>query len=162
MKILIRNIILVFRAGKRRLNKFIIINLIKDVGAKFVCDEDVVVYGGGHIVIGERVVINRGVLLQSCDGARIEIGNNVTLSYDVKIITGNLSKKSLDIKNNRGHNSSSIQIGDNVWIGASVIILPGVSIANNTIIAAGSIVNKTIKNPGALYAGSPAKFIKKI
>lgn len=160
MKILIRNIIRLHRSFQRRVTKLVVRNQIHKIGCNFICDQDVVVYGGEYIEIGEKVTLNRWVLLQSCEGARITIGNNVTLSYDVKIITGNLTKGSLDVNNIREHNSESVQIGDNVWVGASVVILPGVSIASNTIIAAGSVVNKSINRGGTLFAGSPAKFIK--
>lgn len=55
--------------------------------------------------------------------------------------------------------SAPIHIGNNVWIGMNCIILKGVNIGDNVIIAAGSIVTKCCE-PNAIYAGNPAKFIK--
>jgi maltose O-acetyltransferase len=132
------------------------------VGENIVCDQNVVIYGGENISLGNRVVLNRGVILQSCDGSFIKIGNNVTLSYDTKIITGNLSVESLIKENIHQHSSNSITVGDNVWVGANAIILPGVSISNNTIIAAGSIVSKSILEEFQIYGGVPAKKIKSL
>ena len=54
-----------------------------------------------------------------------------------------------------------INIGDNVWIGANVCILPGVTIGNNVVIGAGSVVNKDIPE-GVIAAGNPCKVIRKI
>ena len=54
-----------------------------------------------------------------------------------------------------------ITVGDNVWIGTNVSVLPGVTIGNNTIIGAGSIVNKNIPE-GVIAAGNPCKVIRKI
>lgn len=54
-----------------------------------------------------------------------------------------------------------ITVGDNVWIGTNVFVLPGVTIGNNTIIGAGSVVNKNIPD-GVIAAGNPCKVIRKI
>lgn len=54
-----------------------------------------------------------------------------------------------------------INVGDNVWIGANVSVLPGVTIGTNTIIGAGSVVNKDIPE-GVIAAGIPCKVIRKI
>jgi maltose O-acetyltransferase len=51
-----------------------------------------------------------------------------------------------------------IEIAENVWIGAGAIILPNVKVGPNTIVAAGTVVNKSFKN--ALIAGVPAKIVK--
>ena len=54
-----------------------------------------------------------------------------------------------------------ITVGDNVWIGTNVFVLPGVTIGNNAIIGAGSVVNKNIPD-GVIAAGNPCKVIRKI
>ena len=53
-----------------------------------------------------------------------------------------------------------IHIGKRVWIGSGAIILPGVNIGDNSVIAAGSVVTKDVPE-NCLYGGNPAKFIKK-
>ena len=64
------------------------------------------------------------------------------------------------IKNKKGSNWLSTKIGNNVKIGSGSTILP-VKICNNTIIGAGSVVTKNINKSG-IYAGNPARFMKKI
>lgn len=54
-----------------------------------------------------------------------------------------------------------INVGDNVWIGTNVSVLPGVNIGENTIIGAGCVVNKDIP-AGVIAAGNPCKVIRKI
>ncbi len=56
---------------------------------------------------------------------------------------------------------SPVIIGDNVWIGACVTIVPGVTIGDNAIIAAGAVVTKNVE-PNTVVGGVPAKFIKNI
>lgn len=157
---IIRISVRVIRSLNRRVSKFIISSQLKSYGLGFRCDQKVSVYGGENIEIGKNNVFNKGVILQSCDGANIRLGNNVTLSYGVKLITGNLSVQSLDVSNKRSHTSNSIVIGNNVWVGANAIILPGVEIVNNIIIGAGSVITSSLKEPNAMYAGVPAKKIK--
>lgn len=59
------------------------------------------------------------------------------------------------------HIYRDIKIGNNVWIGANSIILPGVVVEDNVVIAAGSVVTKSLDS-GYIYGGVPAKLIKKI
>ena len=54
-----------------------------------------------------------------------------------------------------------VKIGDNVWLGAGVIINPGVTIGDNSVIGSGSVVTKDIPED-SIFAGNPAKFIRKI
>ncbi len=68
---------------------------------------------------------------------------------------------SADILKFDGYRSAPTNIGDNVWVGEKSTILKGVQVGNNTIIAANSVVNNNLESNG-VYAGSPAKLIKKI
>ena len=162
MKRLVRFSTKIYRSLKRRFNKFIVTRQLASVGSNCAVDESVTVYNGENIVIGNNIVLNKGVILQSCEEATIKIGNDVTLSYGVKVITGNLSLNETIISKERVHNSNNIIIGDYVWIGTNSIILPGVEIAGNIIIAAGSIVTKSLTESNYIYAGCPASKIKKI
>ena len=58
-----------------------------------------------------------------------------------------------------GHEKKKVVIGDDVWIGANAVILPGVTIGEGSVIAAGSIVNKDVE-PFSIVGGVPAKVIK--
>jgi acetyltransferase-like isoleucine patch superfamily enzyme len=82
----------------------------------------------------------------------------VLIGPQVKLVTENhpvhpSNRKSLDLK--------SIHIGKNVWLGAGAIILPGVTVGENSIVAAGAVVTKDVPS-NTIVGGVPAKFIKKI
>ena len=94
------------------------------------------------------------------DGAKVTFGDNVFIAPNVVFSTAGHAidaeqrAKGLEI-------ALPITVGDNVWIGANVSVLPGVSIGSNTIIGAGSVVNKDIPE-GVIAAGIPCKVIRKI
>lgn len=84
----------------------------------------------------------------------ISIGNNVTLAPRVHILAHDASTK-----NHLGYTRiSPVQIGNNVFIGAGSIILPGTNIGDNCIIGAGSVVKGTLMANG-VYVGNPARLI---
>ncbi len=94
--------------------------------------------------------------------AKIEIGENSTLAYGVSIITGadpngpknKLSKLYPPLK-------ALVVIGNDCWIGANAIILPGVTIGDCVMVAAGSVVNRDIPS-NVLVAGCPAVIKKEL
>ncbi|GEO68167.1 DapH/DapD/GlmU-related protein [Levilactobacillus acidifarinae] len=106
------------------------------------------------IVIGKNVFINLGLTTVALGG--INIGDNVQIGPNVTLITANHDIKQMNILN-----TESIEIGKNAWVGANVTILPGVTIGNDSIVGAGSIVTKNIP-AGVIAVGNPAKVIKKI
>ena len=90
----------------------------------------------------------------------IEIGNNVVISSNVKILSHSeppLSFKKFGIN----YITKQTKISSNVYIGAGSIILPGITINEFCIIGAGSVVTKNVPNH-CIFAGNPAEFIKKI
>ncbi|WP_232338748.1 acyltransferase [Gallaecimonas pentaromativorans] len=103
---------------------------------------------------GDGISINEFVYINATGG--VVFGNNVILSSGVKILSTGLVYGEPPYK----YASSRILIGDNVQIGAAAIVLPGVSIVDNVIVGAGSIVTKDLTEPG-VYIGSPAKIIRK-
>lgn len=92
----------------------------------------------------------------------IIIGNNVMMGPDVIIYTRNHRHDRLDIPmNEQGFEEVRlVTIGNDVWIGSRVIILPGVTIGDGCIIGAGAVVTKSIE-PFSIAAGNPAKIVKK-
>lgn len=94
-----------------------------------------------------------GCYIQAKNG--IIIGNNLRMGPNVGIISANHDKNDYD----SWLNTSPINIGSNVWIGMGAVILPGVNIGDNVIIAANSVVTHDIKS-NSIAAGSPAKTIK--
>lgn len=91
----------------------------------------------------------------------LEIGNHVMMGPDVIILTDNHGFARIDIPMTEQPTSTAkkVVIGNDVWIGTRVIILPGVNIGNGVIIGAGAIVTKNIPDY-AIVGGSPAKLIR--
>ncbi len=89
----------------------------------------------------------------------IEIGDNVVISYNVLMVTHDESTALVKDENGRRYHIAPITIGNNVFIGAGAIILPGVTVGNNVVIGAGSVVTKSIGD-NVVVAGNPAKFIQ--
>ena len=111
---------------------------------------------GDKISIGNRVFINFNCTL--LDGGRITISDDVLIAPNVQILTVNhpLTPQERLQKTNL---IQDVFIGNNVWIGAGTIILPGVIISDNVVVGAGSVVTKDL-DEGCLYVGNPAKKIR--
>lgn len=89
----------------------------------------------------------------------IEVGNKVTVTSGVKILTHDGSTWLFhDSTNNRYQKFGKVKIGDEVFIGVNSIVLPGITIGNRVVIGAGSVVTKDIPS-GAVVAGNPAKLV---
>ena len=111
---------------------------------------------GKNITIGKNVFINAGCKFQDQGG--IYIGDDVFIGHNVVLAT-----LDHDIDPDKRHllYPAPIHIGNRVWIGAGCVITRGVTIADNSVIAAGAVVTHDI--PGNVIAGGvPAKVIKKI
>jgi len=132
---------------------------LRHIGKEVNISSKVKIYDPENVSIGDNVTINDRVIIQSCNGGTIDIGNNVTISYDAMIITGRFM---LDGQGNliKDHFSGNIIIEDNVWICAGAIILSGVTIKKGSIIGAGAIVSSDI--PEYSYVYSPRTKIIKI
>jgi len=113
---------------------------------------------GGHIKIGTNCNINPYTVIYG--HGNTTIGNNVLIAGGCMIIPSNHNFHDVEeqiIK--QGCTSKGIQIEDNVWIGHGCSILDNVTIGEGAIIAAGSVVNKSIP-PFSIAAGVPAKIIR--
>jgi len=114
---------------------------------------------GGVISIGNNCSFSPYTIIYG-HGKGTKIGNNVLVAAHTLIIPANHNFSRVDLNiNQQGINSIGIIIEDNVWIGAGCKILDGVIIGTGSIIAAGSVVNKSIE-PYSIVAGVPAKKIK--
>lgn len=108
------------------------------------------------IEIGDFSEVGTNCIIQS----NTFIGNNVIMGPCVKIYTTNHIYESLDIPvQYQGLTREKVVIGNDVWLGANVVILPSVTIGNHVVVAAGAIVTKDIPD-FAIVAGVPAKVIK--
>jgi len=106
------------------------------------------------VVIGERVGIEADTIIDPCHGFHVEIGDDVGIAPRVHILAHDASTK-LHLKYTR---IGRVKIGNRVFIGAGVIILPGVVIGNDVIIGAGSVVTRDIPSE-SVAAGNPARVI---
>lgn len=114
-----------------------------------------------RIRIGKNVVINDFVHIWGAGG--VEIGDESMIAAHSAIISqthdtealaeGKLYRETLKL--------ASVVIGRNVWVGSNVSILPGVTIGDNAILAAGSVVNRNVP-ANSIVAGVPAKVIRYI
>lgn len=113
---------------------------------------------GFNIHIGENFIANYNLCI--LDDAEVHIGNNVLIGPNCTIIT---VTHHLDAsERNKGlMQGLPVTIGDNVWIAANVVVLPGVVIGDNAVIGAGSVVTKDVA-PCTVVAGNPARFLKRI
>lgn len=111
-----------------------------------------------NIEIGKDVFINGGCFMMAAEG--IKIGDNVLIAPNVKICTTGHDLDPVKRKNGIS-NGRPVIIGNNVWIGTGAIILPGVVLADNCVIGAGSVVTKSTE-PNTIYVGNPATLKKRI
>lgn len=105
-------------------------------------------------ILGDNSIINSGCQLDSRGG--LKIGRNVSISSETVILTADHALDSPDFE---GH-LKPVYIEDYVWIGTRAIILPGVRLGQGSAVAAGSVVTKNT-DPFSVYAGVPAKFLRK-
>lgn len=133
--------------------------LLRSMGSDCEICGGVMIIGAENINIGNAVIINQRVILQSCEGASITLGDGVVLSYGAQVLTGGIDLKAgLAI---RRHSKSPVVIKSNAWIGAAAIILPGVCVGEGAVIAAGSIVTSNVPD-GVVVAGSPARVVREL
>ncbi|ASN06302.1 sugar O-acetyltransferase [Virgibacillus necropolis] len=126
------------------------------VDPSFMCFPPFYTDFGKNITIGKNVFFNTGCSFQDRGG--ISIGNGCLIGMNVTIATLN---HGLSLETRNITYPSPVILGDNVWIGSSATILPGVTIGDNSVIAAGAVVTKDVPE-NTVVAGVPAKFIKKV
>ncbi len=111
---------------------------------------------GKNISIGKNVFINACCCFQDQGG--ISIGDGALIGHRVVLATIN---HGLAPDERQCNYPAPIVIGRNVWLGAGSIVLPGVTIGENAVVAAGAVVNRDVE-PGAVVGGVPARFIKHV
>ena len=111
---------------------------------------------GRHLRIGKNVFINSGVMFTDLGGITLE--DNVLIGPRANIISVN---HPVEPQARRGIVLNPVRICKNAWIGANATILPGVTVGENAIVAAGAVVSKDVP-PNTVVGGVPAKIIKTI
>lgn len=140
----------------RDLRQATISELLGKIGKNCVVEQPLFCTYGYNTTVGDNCFINVNCKLM--DSGLITIGNNVFIAPNVCIIT---EEHSMDVEQRLAglEYTAPVIIGDNVWICAGVIILPGVTIGANSVIGAGSIVTKDIPQK-SLAVGNPCKVIR--
>lgn len=123
-----------------------------EIEPPFYCDY------GSHIVVGKGFYANFNCVI--LDPAEVRIGDNVFLGPGVHIYTA--YHPLLPAERNSGYElAKPVTIGNNVWLGGGVIILPGVTIGDNATIGAGSVVTKAIP-ANCLAVGNPCRVLREL
>ena len=120
------------------------------INQPFICDY------GYNIEIGNNFYANHNLTI--LDANKVIFGDNVFIAPNCSFYTAG---HPLDVESRKKglEYAKPIKIGNNVWIGGNVIVLPGVSVGDNTVIGAGSVVTKDIPS-NVVAAGNPCKVIK--
>lgn len=111
---------------------------------------------GKNITIGKDVFINSGCHFQDQGG--IEIGDGALIGHNVVLATIN---HDLNPKGNRKNHYAPIRIGAHVWIGSNATVLPGVTIGDWAVVAAGAVVTRDVPAM-TVVGGVPARVLKTI
>ena len=135
------------------------------IGNNVAIDENFFCDFGKNIFIGDDVIINSGCTF--IDNEKILIGNKVLIAPNVQIYTAyhpllpeeRLKDKKTGSTCYFNTCADPVEIKDGVWIGGGSIILPGVTIGENSVIGAGSVVNKSIPD-NCVAVGNPCRVIK--
>ena len=111
-----------------------------------------------NIFLGENVHINRNAYLWAGKHSKIQIGDNLVCGPGIFITSDNHGIRKNKLIREQDGVEKDVIIGNDVWLGAYVILLPGVTVGDGAVIAAGSVVTKDVA-PFTIVAGVPAKAI---
>ncbi|MFZ3183196.1 MAG: acyltransferase [Pseudomonas sp.] len=150
------------------LPRFRLLNLLKsfylrlfmraEIGRRVIYYPGIWIFTGRNLVVGDDVDFATGVLVTTDGG--VYIGKRVLIGYRTQVLSSN---HAVPVKPARifsaGHIKAPVRIEDDVWIGANCTILPGVTVGEGSIVAAGSVVTRDVP-PFTYVGGVPAKVIK--
>lgn len=122
------------------------------IESPFYCDY------GYNIEIGENFYSNHNLII--LDAAKVTFGDNVLIGPNCGFYTSHHPLNPEDRAMGMSY-AFPIKVGNNVWIGGNVTVLPGITIGDNSIVGAGSVVTKNIPS-NVMAAGNPCRIIKNI
>jgi acetyltransferase-like isoleucine patch superfamily enzyme len=110
--------------------------------------------------IGRQSTFENVHLALTEQGSKLSIGRNCMFAYSIEVRTGDSHSVISRETNERINHAKDINIGDHVWVAAHCIILKGVSIAADSIVATGAVVTKSFDAGGIVIGGNPAVILK--
>lgn len=116
---------------------------VLDIGPGAVCQ-----FGNGYVNCDTKFVIRYG----------LKVGEGTAIAWGCQFLNSDFHHLDWEGRQARPHN---IEIGDHVWIGCNVVVLKGVRIANNVVVAANSVVTRSCDEEHVMLAGSPARIVKR-
>lgn len=127
---------------------------------RIILDDDSMLFSKGELTIGKRFGMNKYSRIVAHE--KIEIGDQVTIGQMVSILDHDHHYALVDEKMNlEGYTTAPVKIGNNIWIGDKCTILKGITIGDNVIIGANTLVNKDVPS-GVVIGGVPFKILKKL
>lgn len=147
------------------------LNLMVEDISDICLGENVQISAYTHIIVDNRysmkkskIIVGRNTYIGEFNnfrvsGANIEIGDDCVIAQHITIVTSNHGMKIGTLINKQPWSVAPVHIGNDVWIGANSVILPGVNIGNGAVIGAGSVVTKDVPS-NAIVVGNPARIIK--
>ena len=115
-------------------------------------------WGGHHVHLGNNVYANFNLTL--VDDGHIYIGDRVMIGPNVVIATANHPINN-ELRYRMLQYNKDVHIGENTWIGAGVIIVPGITIGRNVIVGAGSVVTKDLPD-NVVAVGNPCRVLREV
>ena len=114
---------------------------------------------GRNIRLGRNSHINQYCCIWASENSRIVLGDNLLMGPGVKIFSSNHGMRPDLPMNEQPWTEKDVTVGNDVWLGANAVIVPGVTIGDGAVIAAGAVVTKDVP-PRTIAAGVPAKVVK--
>lgn len=123
-----------------------------EIRPPFYCDY------GYQTHVGARTFINFGLV--ALDVARIDVGDDVQMGPRVQLLTPTHPLEA-EARRAKWESAAPITIEDNVWLGGGVVVCPGVTVGQDTVVAAGSVVTRDLP-PAVLAVGTPARVVRSL
>lgn len=133
-------------------------SLFERLGENVVIEPPIHCDYGSNISIGDDFYANTGCVFLDC--ARIEIGDHVLFGPNVQLYAATHPLEA-ELRRDGLESALPITIGDDVWLGGTVVVLPGVTIGERAVIGAGSVVTKDLA-AGVVAAGNPCRPIREL
>ena len=147
-----------FRPSQKAERDAMIRRLFKKTGKNFVIEQPFQSDFWERVTIGENFYSNYNLIILA--GTEVEFGDNVFIAPNCGIYAAGHPFDS-QLRNQGLEYAWPIKVGSNVWIGGHVCIMGGVTIGDNTVIAAGSVVTRDIPS-GVLAGGNPCRVIRRL